>query len=277
MATDHNQPLRLLILGAHPDDAEYYAGGLASIYRRLGHAVRMVSMTDGSAGHHAMDPKALAQIRRREAQQSADQIGAEYEIWDFPDGQLQPTLTLRHRVIREIRLFRPDLVLTHRTYDYHPDHRAAGQAVQDASFLVRVPLVVPDVPALPKDPVVGFLPDLFTKPKALSADVVLDITDQLDSIIRMLACHQSQVFEWLPYLDGVLDQVPSDTAGRVAWVRRWYTAQIRPRADRYRRELVAAYGQERGGRIELAEVYEISQYGALLDDAARQRLFPTTP
>ena len=217
---NHDEPLRLLILGAHPDDAEYHAGGLSCLYRQRGHAVRMVSMTDGSAGHHAMKPDELAEVRRQEAAESAALIGAEYEIWDFPDGQLQTTLTLRERVIREIRLFRPDLVLTHRTNDYHPDHRAAGQAVQDASFLVRVPLVVPEVPPLPKDPVVAFMADLFTKPSPLRADVVLDIAEQLDTVVAMLACHRSQVFEWLPYLDGVLEQVEDEAEReRLAWLR----------------------------------------------------------
>jgi len=273
----HDEPLRLLILGAHPDDAEYHAGGLSSLYRQRGHAVRMVSMTDGSAGHHALQPDELAEVRRHEARQSAASIGAEYEIWGFPDGQLLTTLTLREQVIREIRLFKPDLVLTHRTNDYHPDHRAAGQAVQDASFLVRVPLIVPEVPPLPKDPVVAFMADLFTKPSPLRADVVLDVTEQLETVVAMLACHRSQVFEWLPYLDGVLDQVPSDPAGRLEFARRWFTAQIRPRADRYRQQLLATYGPERGNRIEAAEVFEISEYGSPLDEQARQRLFPFVP
>ncbi len=269
--------LRLLILGAHPDDADYHAGGLASIYRELGHAVRMISMTNGSAGHHEKPRDEVAVIRRQEAAAAGRVIGAPYEVWDYPDGELTASLEVRWRVIREIRRFAPDLVLTHRPYDYHPDHRAAGQAVQDASFLVTVPHVVPDVPALRRDPVVAYLPDLFTKPVPLEAHVVLDITDRIDTVVRMLACHRSQVFEWLPYLAGALDQVPGDEGDRLAWLRAWYLQQIRPRADRFRQELVAAYGPERGTQIELAEVFEISQYGAALDEAARARLFPLGP
>jgi LmbE family N-acetylglucosaminyl deacetylase len=266
--------MRLLILGAHPDDAEYHAGGLASMYRQLGHAVKMVSMTDGSAGHHTRRPGELAEIRRQEAEAAAAHIGAACEIWEYLDGHLLPTLSLRERVIREIRTFAPDLLLTHRTNDYHPDHRAAGQAVQDASFLVRVPLVVPDVPALPRDPVVAFLPDLFTKPCPLDADVVLDVDPQLDTIVSMLACHVSQVFQWLPYLAGTLKSVPEEPGHRREWLRDWYTAQIAPRADRYRKELIAAYGPEHGARVRCAEIFEISQYGSPLDQDRRQRLFP---
>lgn len=267
--------LRLLILGAHPDDAEYHAGGLASIYRQLGHAVKMVSLTDGSAGHHEKPRAELAAVRREEAAAAGREIGASYEVWDIPDGELMPTLEVRHRVIREIRTFAPDLVLTHRTCDYHPDHRAVGQAVQDASFLVRVPHVVPEAPPLRSDPVVAYLPDLFTRPCPMAADVVLEITEHVDRIVAMLACHGSQVFEWLPYLDGATDRVPKEETERRTWLRAWYAACVRPRAERFRRELIAAYGEARGRAIEFAELYEISQYGARPDGEMLRRLFPS--
>ena len=274
----NDQPLRLLILGAHPDDAECCSGGLVSIYRQLGHVVKMVAVADGSAGHHVHKPRELAEIRRQEAKASANVIGAVSDVWaDYHDGQFLATLELRYRIIQEIRSFRPDLVLTHRTNDYHADHRAVGQAVQDAAYLVRVPLVVPDTPSLQRDPIIAFMPDLFTKPNPLTADVVIDISDQLDTILSMLACHRSQMFEWLPWINGVLHQVPEDKDQRMAWLRRWYSDLIRLRANRYRSELVAAYGPDRGNRIEFAEVYEISEYGSPLDAAARERLFAFCP
>jgi len=265
--------LRLLILGAHPDDAEYHAGGLAALYRQSGHEVKMVSLTDGSAGHHEKPRQALAAIRREEAASAGRVIGATYDVWDIPDGELMPTLDVRRRIIREIRSFAPDLLLTHRVYDYHPDHRAVGQAVQDACFLVRVPHVVPDAPALKKDPVVAYLPDLFTRPCPMTADVVLDISDQVDTIVAMLACHRSQVFEWLPYLDGVGHEVPEDEDDRLSWVRAWYARCIRPRADRFRQALIAAYGEARGSAIQYAEAYEISQYAAPAGQETLRRLF----
>ena len=266
--------LRLLIFGAHPDDAEYHSGGLASIYRKLGHAVKMVSVTNGSAGHHEISAWEVVAMRRKEATASGAVIGAEYEVWDFPDTELEPTLEVRRKIIAEIRTFAPDLVLTHRTNDYHPDHRAVGQAVQDASFMVTVPRVVPDIPTLKKDPVVAYMPDLFTKPLPLTADVVIDVSDEFDTVVSMLACHRSQVFEWLPFLEGTLDEVPRDDDERIRWLRDWYARAARPRADRFRQEIIAAYGEERGSRIEFAEVYEISEYAAALDDSTKQRLFP---
>jgi len=272
-----DEVLRLLILGAPPDDAEYHAAGLASIYRELGHAVKMVSVTNGRAGHHEKPDAEVAAIRRREAAASAGVIGAASDVWDYPDGELQPTLDVRRRIIGTIRGFAPDLILTHRTNDYHPDHRAVGQAVQDASFLVTVPKIVPEVPILRRDPVVAYMPDLFTRPNRLVADVLIDVTDRVDTIVAMLACHRSQVFEWLPYLEGTLGEVPAGEEERLAWLRRWFLKQVGPRADRYRRELVATYGEERGRRVELAEMFEISEYGSPLDAAARRRLFPFVP
>ena len=201
-------------------------------------------------------------------------VDADCEVWQHADGRLEPTLELRWQVVAAVRRFAPDLVLTHRTDDYHPDHRAVGHAVRDASYLVTVPALVPDVPALKRDPIVAYLPDRFTRPNPLRGDVVLDVGEQVDSIVAMLACHASQVFEWLPYNRGVLDQVPTDDQQCRAWLRGWYLDYLRPQADRYRRELIATYGPARGAAIEYAEVFEISEYAALLDEAARRRLFP---
>ena len=271
------EPLRLLILGAHPDDAEFHAGGLAAIYRDHDHVVKFVCLTNGDAGHHLLSGPGLAARRLDEAKAAAAVIGAESEVWEYGDGRLVPTLELRWRVIRELRTFRPDLVLTHRTADYHPDHRAVGHVVRDASYLVTVPAVVPEVPALARPPVVAYMPDRFTRPYALVGDVVVDVGQELERIVAMLACHASQVFEWLPFNLGLSDQVPDGESERVDWLRDWFAARLRPMADRYRDELIRTYGEARGRAIEYAEVFEISEYAAPLDEAARQRLFFMLP
>jgi LmbE family N-acetylglucosaminyl deacetylase len=268
------RPLRLLILGAHPDDAEYHAGGLACFYRRLGHVVKMVSVTDGGTGHQRLTREELVPLRRAEAAASGAIIGAQYVTWDFPDGHLEPTLAVREAIIAEIRSFAPDLVLTHRTCDYHPDHRAVGQAVQDASYMVTVPLVCPKVPALRQDPVVMYMPDRFTRPAPLRGDVVIDVGEHVETIVRMMASHRCQFFDWLAYNHGYAQRLPADDAGRFAFLLDWYQNHLRPMADLYRDELIAAYGKKRGKKIEFAEVYEVSEYAAQLDDAARARLFP---
>ncbi len=267
-------PLRLLILGAHPDDAEFHAGGLAAMYRRLGHVVKMVSLTNGDAGHHELSGAPLAARRKAEALAAAAVIGAEAEVWPNHDGQLEPTLELRWGVIRAIRNFRPDLVLTHRPNDYHPDHRAVGQVVQDASYLVTVPAIVRDAPILRQDPVVAYMPDRFTKPTSLAGDVVIDVGRYVEQIVDMLACHISQVFEWLPFNRREPQPLPADPAERRSWLSQWYLAALRPQSDRYRSQLISRYGAERGNSIEYAEAFEISEYAAPLDDESRRRLFP---
>jgi len=267
-------PLRLLILGAHPDDAEYHSGGLATLYSRLGACIRIVSVTDGSAGHHQMQPRELARRRCQEAKAAGLVIGAEEVTWNYPDGSLQPSLELREDIIREIRNFRPDLVLTHRTCDYHPDHRAVGQAVQDASYMVTVPLVLPDVPVLKYDPVVAYMPDPFTRPVPLRADLIVPVDDCLETIVQMLCCHESQFFEFLPANMHATTPVPGDAEERKEWLTDWYCEMLMKRRERFDQQVVADYGSERAASIKYVEVYEISEYARTLDEPLRQRLFP---
>ena len=267
-------PLRLLIIGAHPDDADYAAGGTAALYRAAGHVVHMVSLTNGDAGHHQQQGPELAKRRRAEAAASGSVIGAAYETFDNHDGQLLPSLENRCQVIRLVRTFKPDLVLTHRPNDYHPDHRYTSQLVQDAAYMVTVPAVVPEVPHLQRDPVIAYLPDDFQKPYPLDPVVAVDVGPVLDKIVEMLHCHTSQFFEWLPYNQGIAQQVPASEGERKAWLGRQVEERLRKRARHYRKLLIKEYGKKRGSKIEFAEAFEACEYGAPMDKAARIRLFP---
>lgn len=267
---DESTGCRLLVLGAHPDDAEIHAGGLIARHAALGSTIRMVSITDGRSGHHEIGPDDLVTIRREEARASGQVIGAESVTWDFPDGGLQADLALRSAMIREIRSFMPDLVLTHRLSDYHPDHRAVGQAVQDACYLVTVPHIAADVPALRRDPVVAFMIDLFTKPQPFEPHVLLDVTPELNTIVRMVACHASQVFQWLPYHDGLLDGLPDSESERLKWLESWFLKLCERRQQRFGSTLIS-----RGaGLANAIEAYEISEYARELVREERERLFP---
>src|SRR6516165_2213916 len=208
------EPLRILVLGAHPDDADIKTGGCCARWARLGHVVKLVSVTDGGAGHQTQRRPELAERRRAEARAAGEVIGASYEVLEFPDGALLPGLEPRYRLIRLIRSFRPDLILTHRPNDYHPDHRYTSILVQDAAYMVTVPPVCPDTPHLPRDLVILYLSDDFKKPSAFSPDVVVDIGDEMATLIDMLHCHPSQFYEWLPFNTGTLAQVPGDAAAR---------------------------------------------------------------
>jgi LmbE family N-acetylglucosaminyl deacetylase len=266
-------PLRLLILGAHPDDADYAAGGLAALYRAAGHVVQMVSLTNGDAGHHLKPGRELAARRRQEAAAAGAVIGAAYDCWNNHDGELLPTLDNRRQVIRLMRTFRPDLVLTHRPYDYHPDHRYCSQLVQDACYMVTVPAIADDTPHLAGNPVVAYLPDDFQRPYPFAPAVVIDVGKVVERIVDMLHCHSSQFYEWLPYNTGIADQVPADDAGRRDWLAAQTRDRLRARALKYRELLRERYGRERGDMVQYAEAFEACEYGAPLDDAAVRRLF----
>lgn len=262
--------VRILVIAAHPDDAEIFAGGLLARHGRRGNPVKIVSVTDGRSGHHQIPPQELVRVRRSEAQRAGERIGADYVTWDYPDGSLSPSIQVREAIIREIRSYQPDLLLTHRPYDYHPDHRAVGTAVLDASYLVTVPHICEDVVALRHDPVVAYMTDLFTRPCKLHADVVLDIGDQLDSIVQMTACHESQLFEWLPYHDGLV--VPAGHAARLEWLTEWFHQLYSKRRQHFAAELVS-----RGMRLDeqlMIEVYELSEYAGQADQQRLRDMFP---
>jgi LmbE family N-acetylglucosaminyl deacetylase len=272
-----DRPLRLLIVGAHPDDADYAAGGLAALYSAAGHDVLMVSLTNGDAGHHEMSGPALAVRRRAEANAAAAVIGARYLVLDNHDGELLPTLENRREIIRLIRTFAPDLVLTHRPNDYHPDHRYASQLVQDAAYMVTVPAMLPGTRHLPRDPVIMYLPDAFEKPYSFRPAVAVDVGPVLERIVAMLDCHCSQFYEWLPYNRGYLEHVPIQDDKRRVWLEVLAGGRLQDQARRFRAALIATYGPERGGAVEFAEAFEPCEYGAPLDEAARRRLFPFLP
>ncbi len=266
--------LRALMIGAHPDDCEIKTGGLAAKYVAQGHAVKFVCATNGDAGHHLMGGGPLAQRRREETQRVAEVAGIEYEVLDNHDGRLEADLATREQFIRLIRAFRPDLVFTHRTKDYHPDHRRTGILVQDASYLIRVPNICPFVPHLSETPIILYMQDSFLKPAPFSPDVVVAIDDVVETKARMLHCHESQMYEWLPYDGGYLDQVPEGDAERLSWLRERYLRRDGAVAERFRPHLTARYGEERGQAIQCMEAFEVSEYGRSLPETEIDRYFP---
>jgi len=192
---------RLMVIGAHPDDPELIAAGLAIQMRRKGHKVLFLSMTDGGAGHQTMTREALIERRAGEIKAAASVYDVEYEAFPIPDGTLTPSLENREMLMRRIRSFAPDVIITHRTCDYHPDHRACGQLVMDCAYLLRVPLYCPDAPVPPKNPVILSSYDRFSKPIPFQVDLAVNIDDVFDRKVEGILCHVSQFYEWLPYAD----------------------------------------------------------------------------
>ncbi len=184
-------------------------GGCAVKLTREGHKVKFVSCYNGDCGHFSMKPEALAARRYQEAQASAEIARLEeYEILDNFNCKLVPSLENRERITAIIRNFKPNVVISHRIYVYHADHRATTQLVQDSAFLVMVPMFCPDVPVPDKNPIFIFSYDYFKKPYPFSPDIAVAIDDVLEKKLEMVNCHVSQFYEWLPYNQGRIDEVP---------------------------------------------------------------------
>jgi len=273
LAQSGQGPLRVLVFGAHPDDPEKVGGTMAR-FVAMGHRVRLVSLTNGNAGHYAMGGGPLAQRRYQETQCAGRAIGAEYVVLDNDDGKLLPTLENREQVIRQIREFRADIVISPRPNDYHPDHRNTGQLVMDAAYMVTVPNIVPLTPHLEHNPVFLYMEDRFTEPSPFAPDLAVAIDDVLEKKIDMYHCHESQMYEWLPYNQGILDSVPRDPSRRREWLARTRGFRSSGTGDTYRALLLQLYGAERGGRVRQAEAFQLSEYGSQPSLEELKRLFP---
>ncbi len=272
LASAQQEKIRVIAFGAHPDDCDSRVGGTAAKWAALGHAVKFVSLTNGDAGHQSQGGGALAKRRRAEAEEAGRRLGiAEYEVLDNHDGELLPTLEVRHQIIRRIRQWNADLVLGPRPNDYHPDHRYTGILVRDAAYMVMVPNVCPDTPPLRKNPVFMYFEDRFEKPNPFRPDIAVDITDVWEKKIDALDAHVSQMYEWLPWVAGTLDQVPTDPMQRRLWLAKSRGGRVTPAV---RAALVKWYGAARAKEIQRAEAFEICEYGRRPDEAELRRLFP---
>jgi LmbE family N-acetylglucosaminyl deacetylase len=269
------QQIRVIAFGAHPDDCDLGAAGTAAEFARLGHAVKFVSITNGDAGHQTMGGGELAKRRHSEAMQSARRLGIEYEVLDNHDGELLPTLEIRKQVIKRIRDWRADIVIGPRPNDYHPDHRYTGILMQDAAYMVMVPNIVPDTPPLRKNPVFLYYQDNFQRPNPFRPDIAISIDTVADKKLDALDAHVSQFYEWLPWVDGRLDQVPKDPAERKAWLAQ--QRQKRQMTPAIRASLIKWYGEQAGNNVKSAEAFEICEYGRQPSEAEIRQLFPMLP
>ena len=264
--------LRIIAFGAHPDDCDIKFGGTAVKLAKAGHAVKFVSVTNGNVGHHVHKAPELAKRRNAEAKEAGRRFGiGEYEVLNNNDGELLPTLAARMQVIRAIRGWNADIVIAPRPNDYHPDHRYTGVLVQDAAYMVVVPNLVPEAPALRKNPIFLYYQDGFQRPNPFRPDLVVAIDDVFDAKINALDAHVSQFYEWLPWVDGQLADVPKDPAERKIWL-------AKRRSDTPNAAVVAAlekrYGAEAARQVRHAEAFELCEYGRRVSLEELQSMFP---
>jgi len=265
--------LRVVAVFAHPDDADSKMSGTAIQWAKMGAAVKFVSLTNGDAGHHEEGGGALAMRRRAEAQEAARRFGIdEYVVLENHDGELEPTLNVRKQTIREIRNWNADIVIGLRPNDYHPDHRNAGKVVQDAAYMVVVPNVVSDVPPLKKNPVFLYMQDGFQKPNPFSHDIVVAIDEVLDQKVDGLDAHTSQMYEWLPWVGGYIDEVPDGPEARKQWLKE--RRMSRTMSEEQQAGLEKWYGEDQAKQYQYAESFEIAEYGRQPSEAEIREMFP---
>jgi LmbE family N-acetylglucosaminyl deacetylase len=273
--------LRIICFGAHPDDNEFRAGGVASMWAAQGHHVKFVSVTNGDIGHWGMAGGPLALRRTAEVMQCGEIFGIESEVLDIHDGEVMPTLENRKTIVRLIREWRADIVMCHRPNDYHPDHRNASLLVQDAGYMVTVPFFCPDTPHLRKNPVFLYYEDRFQKPNPFSADIVVGIDTVLEKKLAAAEALASQTLEG--GCNGSADLFPSDPAAeaartaRKAEVRRRFISRFASTADRFREQLREWYGSSQGDQIRYAEAFEVCEYGRRPSQEEIRVLFPFFP
>jgi N-acetylglucosamine malate deacetylase 1 len=264
--------LNILVIGAHPDDPDYKVGGTAFKWIQKGHNVVLVSVTNGNAGHHELTPTQLERTRREEARRAGEVIGAKYLLLDNDDGKLMPSYENRLEIIRVIRENKADIVITHRPWDYHPDHRYTGQLVLDSAYMVTVPTILPQIPHLDKNPVFLYMSDDFTQPAPFKPDVCVDIDDCIEKKIDMFNEHKSQFYEWLPFNMGLLDQVPEGDKERRAWMAADWGSHST--AEPFRSKLIELYGPQKGKKIKFCECFQDSEYGTRLTKENMNYYFP---
>lgn len=264
-------PMRIIMIGAHPDDCDNDGGGTAILLASLGHAVKFVSVTNGDAGHQTQGGGALARRRMAEAKEAGKRFGVAYDVLDNHDGELLPSLDVRHQIIRKIREWNADVVIAPRPNDYHPDHRYTGVLVQDAAYMVTVPNVTPDVAPLRKNPVFLYFEDHFQRPNPFRPDVVVDITPVMEKKVHAMAAHESQYFEWLPWIAGYLDEVPKDRTQWEAWLLKRQSREFSPAM---KRSLEQWYGPEKAMKVKYAEAFEICEYGKQPSAEDLKKIFP---
>jgi N-acetylglucosamine malate deacetylase 1 len=267
--------LRIICFGAHPDDCEIKAAGVAALWAAKGHHVKFVSVTNGDIGHWREAGGPLARRRTAEVEKAAQLIGNASEVLDIHDGELMPTLENRRTITRLIREWKADIVMSHRPNDYHPDHRYTGVLVQDSAYMVAVPFICPDVPPLKNNPLFLFYPDGFQKPNPFQADIVVSIDSVIEKKLDALDMLESQFYEGGALGSAALiPSEPAKQAERHKEVRNGFANRDRGIAQRYREKLAELYGKEQADKVQYAEAFEICEYGRRPKKEELTRLFP---
>ncbi len=267
--------LQIICFGAHPDDCELQAGGVAAMWAAKGHKVKLVSVTNGDIGHWREAGGPLARRRTEEVRKADNILGVTSQVLDIHDGELLPTIENRRLITRLIREWNADIVMGPRPNDYHPDHRYTGVLVQDAAYMVTVPFFCPDVPHLAHNPVFLYYPDGFQKPNPFQPDIALSIDTVIERKLNALDTLESQFYEG--GANGSAELMPADPAKqqeRKRQVRAGFAERNAGLAQRFQAKLTEFYGADKAGSVKYAEAFEVCEYGRRPNLQELKKLFP---
>ncbi len=268
-----NKEKRVIVICAHPDDAELTTGGTAILLSRSGYKVKLVSLTNGNKGHHEGTKNEIAIRRYNEAQEVKKRMNCEYEILNNEDGELEANLKNRMEVIRLIREWKADIVITHPSYDYHPDHRNTSLLVQDAAFLVNVPKILPEVPVLIENPLFLYTRGRYVDRQKPNPDIVVDITPVEREKACIIDAHASQIYEWLPWINRSNKIIPDTQEEKIEYILKEYVL-TRGEIKEKDRPVVEKWYGNKAKEVKTIEAFEICEFGRAVNDQDIRELFP---
>lgn len=259
------EPLRVLVVFAHPDEGELYTGGIAALYTRAGHAVKFMSLTNGDAGHYEMKPVPLAARRYKEAMESKRILSlSEYEVLGYHDQHLANTKQVQDKVIKSIQDWNADIVFTYYpAKGGHTDNMTAGYIVRDAATRLQ----------MKKTPVFVYVRDYHTINFSYIPDFAISIDSVMEIKLAALAAHKTQVSESIPKSLGILEEVRSNPEKQreVLYNNAYPYSSV---TDKNRFALEKWYGKTEAAKIKYAESYEIAEFGRQVDEKEMKILFP---
>ncbi|RLD68934.1 MAG: hypothetical protein DRJ29_16765 [Bacteroidetes bacterium] len=259
------EKLKVMVIFAHPDEGEIYAGGITALYTQLGHDVKFMSLTNGDAGHYAMKPKELAERRYKEAMRAKEILSLlEYEVLDYHDGILENTEEIRKKVASSIRDWEADVVFTfYPARGGHNDNMTAGWIVREASSLLDEEQM----------PVFIYMRDFHTASFSYIPDFAINIDEVWETKLAACGAHESQVIEYNPEMEGVLDEVLASKEIQADFLFHNTIPFSIVRPD-IRLALEKWYGKEEAKEVTYVEEFEMAEYGRQMTDEDVFELLP---
>ncbi len=267
--------LNVIIIKAHPDEAEEYAGGTAALLIRAGHHVKFLSLTNGDVGHWNMTKEQIALRRLNEAKEVEKRIGVTYQILPYHDGELENNVELRKQVVKAIREWNADVVISFKPMfgGGHPDNMASAIAVQQGAGLSSAPLFMPEVPFLKKRPLFLHMRDYYSKSFPHTPDYVIPIDSVINIKLYLFDAHASQFYEFAPYQRGILNEVPKSWEDKKVFLHKYWD-EFSIISSEMRTWLINWFGGEIASKFNYAEEFELAPYSRKPTENEILNLFP---